>query len=132
MLRLLGGIRIEAPRVALAPSADEPYAVVARDVAVSVSYADAWRAATGQPLRLRLQRVAEIDLMATSDQAPTLGWQCRSVAIQDPAASGLACQGMGASAAMPEQVMVPTPTWFDDVTKLLHNRPQSYMPTPHR
>lgn len=132
VLRLLGGMRIEAPRVALAPSDHEPYAIVARDVTVSVSYADAWHAMRGEPLRLRLQRVAEIDLLATSEQSPTLGWQCRSVDVQDPAAKGLSCQGVGTSAAMPEQVVVTTPTWFDDVTKLLHNRPQSYMPITHR
>ena len=62
-VRLLGRLRIEAPQADIAAPAWSrgPSMLHARDVAMTISYADLWRAHRGKPLRIRLLQAAEVD-----------------------------------------------------------------------
>jgi hypothetical protein len=62
-VRLLGRLRIEAPQADIAAPAWSrgPSMLHARDVAMTLSYADLWRAHRGKPLRIRLLQAAEVN-----------------------------------------------------------------------
>lgn len=62
-VRLLGRLRIEAPQAVIAAPAwsRAPAMLHARDVAMTIGYADLWRAHRGQPLRIRRLQAAELD-----------------------------------------------------------------------
>jgi hypothetical protein len=62
-VRVLGRLRIEAPQADIAPPAwsRTPSMLRARDVVMTISYADLWRAHRGKPLRIRMLQAAEVD-----------------------------------------------------------------------
>jgi AsmA family protein len=62
-VRLLGRLRIEAPQADIAAPgwSRGPSMLHARDVAMTLGYADLWRAHRGKPLRIRLLQAAEVD-----------------------------------------------------------------------
>lgn len=62
-VRVLGRLRIEAPQADIAAPAwsRTPSMLRARDVVMTISYADLWRAHRGKPLRIRMLQAAEVD-----------------------------------------------------------------------
>lgn len=62
-VRVLGRLRIEAPQMDIAAPAwsRTPSMLHARDVVMTLSYADLWRAHRGKPLRIRMLQAAEVD-----------------------------------------------------------------------
>ena len=62
-VRLLGRLRIEAPQMRIAAPAwsTAPDMLHARDVVLTIAYADLWRAHRGHPLRIHALQAAELD-----------------------------------------------------------------------
>lgn len=62
-VRVLGRLRIEAPQADIAAPgwSRTPSMLHARDVVMTLSYADLWRAHRGKPLRIRMLQAAEVD-----------------------------------------------------------------------
>jgi AsmA family protein len=62
-VRVLGRLRIEAPQADIAAPgwSRTPSMLHARDVVMTLSYADLWQAHRGKPLRIRMLQAAEVD-----------------------------------------------------------------------
>ena len=79
-IHLLGGVRVEAPRIRIAAPdwSGEPHLLLATEASFRFGYADLWRAYRGGPLHIRSIKAEQLDLAVERLADGRASWQLRS------------------------------------------------------
>ncbi|MEO6409571.1 MAG: AsmA family protein [Burkholderiaceae bacterium] len=79
-IHLLGGVRVDAPRIRIAAPdwSAEPHMLLATDASIHLGYADLWRAYRGGPLHIRSIKAEQIDLAVERLADGRASWQFRN------------------------------------------------------